>query len=162
MGASSLRPRRSQRQRTSIDFVTLEDFDWSDQEQEGALDVGLVDDDLPAAAAGEPEGDIDIPGGHVDYEVETILNERGSAASGDREFLVLWKRWPRPTWQALELPHEIALWESVRESKGWPNIDEKAQRGELAKNQREEAKRRLGHESDDSVTNAADKVIENS
>ena len=105
----SLRPRQSQRQRTNIDFVNLEDFDWSDQEQEaaleeGALDVGLVDDDLLAVAAGEPEGDIDIPGGHVDYEVETILNERGSAASGDREFLVLWKRWPRPTWQALELP----------------------------------------------------------
>ena len=100
------------------------------------------------------------PGGHVDYEVETILNERGSAASGDREFLVLWKRWPRPTWQALELPHEIALWESVRESKGWPNIDEKAQRAELAKKERAEAKRRLGRmRVKDSVTNAADKFI---
>jgi hypothetical protein len=96
----------------------------------------------------------------VDYEVETILNERGSEASGNREFLVLWKRWPVPTWQALELPHEIALWESVRESKGWPNIDEKAQRRELAMQERAEAKRRLGRmRVDDRVTNAADKFI---
>jgi hypothetical protein len=120
----------------------------------------MVDDVPLAAVAGEPEGDIDVPGGHVDYEVETILNERGSEASGDREFLVLWKRWPVPTWQALELPHEIALWESVRESKGWPNIDEKAQRRELAMQERAEAKRRLGRmRVDDRVTNAADKFI---
>jgi hypothetical protein len=157
----NLRPQRSQRQKTNTGFVDLDDFDWSDQEQEGAREVVVDDLDVVALEVDvEPEGDVDVPGGHVDYEVETILNERGSEASGDREFLVLWKRWPKPTWQPLDLSHEIARWEGVRESKGWPNIDEKAQRAELAKKERAEANRRLSRmRVADSVANAADKFI---
>jgi hypothetical protein len=74
------------------------DFDVSDGEE---LVLDLTGD-VPGAVGVELEGalaDVDVPGGHVDYEVETIMNERGSDDKGDREYLVKWKYWPVPTWQ---------------------------------------------------------------
>ena len=45
--------------------------------------------DVLGAAGLELEGElanVEVPGGHVDYEVETIMNERGSDDKGDREY----------------------------------------------------------------------------
>ena len=48
--------------KTITDFVDVEDLDWSDQEQEAALEV-VVDDAVALEVV--VEGDIDGPGGHV-------------------------------------------------------------------------------------------------
>ena len=156
------RSRRTQRRKTNAEFVDLEEFDpdWSEDEA-GAVAVheeldfvGEIDED-----------DNNEPGGHVDYEVEEILNEKGGAGAGDHEYFVKWKHWPVPTWQPASsikesVDHEVMKWESVRKEKGWPKIDEAAQRRELAKEERAEAKRRLARlRVKDSVTNAADKFI---
>ena len=90
---------------------------------------------------GELAEDDNVPGGHVDYEVERIMNERGGVGQDDHEYLVLWKHWPAPTWESASsikesVPHEVTLWESVRNDYGWPNINEAAQRRELAVNER--------------------------
>ena len=139
------------------------DFDVSDGEE---LVLDLTGD-VPGAVGVELEGglaDVDVPGGHVDYEVETIMNERGSDDKGDREYLVKWKYWPVPTWQPAssmqEVRHEVEEWERVREEKGWPKIDVGAQLRGLAKQDREEVKRRLIRmRVEASVSDAADTFI---
>ena len=157
--------RRPKRRKALRDFVNLDDFesDFSGGE-DAVLDLtGSVDVDVDIEpAAGELEDA--VPGGHVDYEVEAIINEKGDAAQGKRKFLVLWKYWPRPTWQPASdlehVSHEVKKWERIRQAKGWPNIDEKDQRRELATQERAEANRRIGRMRVDlKVTKAADKFI---
>ena len=153
--------RRTKHRKTNDDSVNLDDYgsDWSSDDARAVA----VDEELDFV--GELDEEDSVPGGHVDYEVETIMNERGSDAKGDHEYLVLWKHWPVPTWQPASsiqesVLHEVTLWESVRTEKGWPNIDEAAQRRELAVNERAETKRRLMRlRVKDTVTNAADKFI---
>ena len=151
--------RRTKHRRTNDDFVNLDDFesDWSGDD--GIAVAEEVDFD------GELAEDDNVPGGHVDYEVERIMNERGGVGQDDHEYLVLWKHWSAPTWESASgindsVPHEVTLWESVRNDYGWPNINEAAQRRELAVNERAETKRRLIRlRVKDAVTNAADKFI---
>ena len=157
--------RRPKRRKALRDFVNLDDFesDFSGGE-DAVLDLtGSVDVDVDIEPAGGELGD-DAPGGHVDYEVDEIINEKGEAAQGKRQFLVLWKYWPRPTWQPASdlehVSHEVKKWERIRQAKGWPNIDEKAQRRELATQERAEANRRIGRmRAELKVTKAADKFI---
>ena len=155
------RGRRTQRRKTYADFVNLEEFgsDWSEDEAEAVALHEELD------VVGEIDEEDNEPGGHVDYEVEAILNEKGSAGARDHEYFVKWKHWPVPTWQPASsikesVDHEVMKWESVRKEKGWPKIDEAAQRRGLAKEERAEAKRRLARlRVKDSVTDAADKFI---
>ena len=151
--------RRTKHRKTNDDFVNLDDY----VSESSADEAIAVDDGLDFV--GELDEEDNVPGGHVDYEVERIMNERGLVVQGDQEYLVLWKHWPVPTWESASsikdsVPHEVTLWESVREEKGWPNINEAAQRRELAAKERAETKRRLTRmRVKDAVTNAADKFI---